>query len=314
MSLLVNVLRVPAAGNLAPGAIVSLPHGLNAPLATGGNAGLVPTVVQPWSATNIIVNTADDSTVTFQNTDAAPAFAFFRCQYDHSIQAQAPVTPLWWRGVAGSAAPSGPAGGDLAGTYPNPTVDGLAARPIDTTAPAAGDYWQYDGTTWRHVAVPPGSPVAVFGEFSDATDQPLAANVPHAAVFSTTEAANGVFVAPDGLGNPTRLTVGGNGVYEFSFSPQFLHTGGGTVTITFWAETSAGVLPRSASSIEMGNNNNRALPFVSLILPMAAGDWLRWIVLTNGTNTSLEHFPAVVGPPAIPDIPSVIAGVKLIGV
>jgi hypothetical protein len=40
---------------------------------------------------------------------------------------------------------------------------------------------------------------------------------------------------------------------------------------------------------------------------------LEWVFLSTGANTSLEHFPAVVGPPAIPDIPSVIAAVKLLG-
>jgi len=32
-------------------------------------------------------------------------------------------------------------------------------------------------------------------------------------------------------------------------------------------------------------------------------------VLSSGANTRLEHFPAVVGPPAVPAIPSVIATV-----
>jgi hypothetical protein len=158
-----------------------------------------------------------------------------------------------------------------------------------------------------------GALTAVYGAFSDNLDQPLTANVPYTARFSTTEGSNGVSVVNDTFGNPTRLTVAAAGIYEFTFSPQFLHTGGGTVTITFWAVTNTGVVPRSASSLEMGNNNNRTLPYISLILPMAAGDWLNWIVLTNGTNTSLEQFPAVVGPPAVPDIPSVIAGVKLLG-
>jgi hypothetical protein len=164
---------------------------------------------------------------------------------------------------------------------------------------------------WSGLPVVVGAPSAIYGSFSDNLDQPLTAGVPAVVRFNTTESANGVSVQNNGLGVPTRLTVAAAGIYEFTISPQLLHTGGGTVTITFWAQTNTGVVPRSASSLEMGNNNNRTLPYMALVLPMNAGDWLEWDFLSTGTNTSLEHFPAAA---PIPEIPSVIAGVKLIGV
>lgn len=304
--LLVNVLTVT---NLGGGASVTLSHGLRS-----DDQPVTPTQVLCDRGSPLVVSAVNDLTITVTNPSPDTYSANFRCEYDHSIFAVG-ATPTAWQGAAWQTRPNGPAGGDLYGLFPIPRVGGFAGKPIDTTAPSAGQFWQFDGTVWRHVTVAPGvTPPAVYGEFSDNLDQPLTANVPYTARFSTTESASGVSVVLDTFGNPTRLTVTSAGVYEFSFSPQFLHTGGGTVTITFWAVTNTGVVPRSASSLEMGNNNNRTLPFISLILPMAAGDWLNWIVLTNGTNTSLEQFPAVVGPPAIPDIPSVIAGVKLIGV
>ena len=314
MSLLVNVVRVPAAGNLAPGATVSIPHGLFAPLPTGGNAGLTPTIVQPWSATNIIVNFADDTNVIFQNTDAVPAFAYFRCHYDHSIQAQAPVGPLWWRGVTGSAVPQGPASGDLAGTYPGPTVDGFASRPIDTSAPAAGDYWQYDGTTWRHVAVSPGTPAAVWGQFSDSTSQTLT-GVPLDLKFDTVDGGvGGITVAVDpGTLRASRLTVAAAGTYAFTLSPQLEHFGGGGAELVrFYAVTNAGTVTNSASYTELANNNRATLPYLELILPMPAGGWLQWWMASiPGTNIRVQ---AIAAAPPVPAAPSVIAGVKLIGV
>lgn len=55
-----------------------------------------------------------------------------------------------WEQIGGSGAPSGTAGGDLDGTYPNPSVDAIRGVAISATAPNDGQVLKYfsTGTTW----------------------------------------------------------------------------------------------------------------------------------------------------------------------
>lgn len=330
----VYTLRVTAVSGVDPAILlVNLPHSITGAFAVADGAqGIAPPailagdVIGPSNANSLVVfgpgavtkGAADKSAVVTPDTKGR---VFTLTETPIQI-AESQVTNLV-ADLAGkadktitiSAGAGLTGGGDLSAnrTIAMPNVGTAGTYGTSTVVPrlTTDAQGRVSGVVPTAIAFPaPGTFPAVYGSFSDNADQPLTAGVPATVRFGTTEGANGVSVQNNGLGVPTRLTVAAAGIYEFSLSPQLLHTGGGTVTITFWAQKNTGTVPRSASSLEMGNNNNRTLPFITLILSMAAGDWLEWVFLSTGLNTSLEQFPAA---PPIPDIPSVIGNVKLLG-
>jgi hypothetical protein len=201
---------------------------------------------------------------------------------------------------------------DISITVTNPTASPLTANfrcEYDHSIHAVGA----TPTKWGGVPFTAAG-VAVYGQFFSDLDQVISNGTGITLMsFENTSSANGVSVVDPGAG-PTQLTVAAAGVYCFTLSPQLLKTaGGGSGKVAFWARKNGIDLPDSASVVALTNNQEN-LTFIELVVPMNAGDNVEWACNADVANCRLEHFPASVAPALVrPAVPSIIAGVKLIG-
>jgi len=153
--------------------------------------------------------------------------------------------------------------------------------------------------------------IGYWGAFWDMTDQTISGITSSSVVAlgSSDPDNNGVSVVS---GN--RITFANPGVYNVAISMQFVNTDSQAHLAHVWFRKNGANISASASRFSVpskhGSSDGSLIFYVNFMAKYAAGDYVQVAWTAGSTAVTLQHYHATSGPPAIPDIPSVILTVN----
>jgi hypothetical protein len=133
------------------------------PNPTVGNNAISSAKILDGTIANADIANATITSAKLTNTGvAAGAYGDATSVGTFTVDAQGRLTAAANTTITG-VVPGGAAGGNLGGTYPNPTVVQIQSRPVLNTAPAAGQVLKWNGASWAPAADNTGSGVSGSG-------------------------------------------------------------------------------------------------------------------------------------------------------
>ena len=154
-----------------------------------------------------------------------------------------------------------------------------------------------------------------YGQFQSQTDQTAAAiDVAYAVTYDASDFLDGVT-----LSSGSRLTVPTAGIYTTTFSIQFKNTTNAIQDVDIWLRKNGTDIPDTNSRFSISarkgaGNPSHLIATTSIMVELAANDYIQIMWHVTDTGVSIEHFPAVTYSagvtPAHPATPAAIVQVE----
>ena len=148
------------------------------------------------------------------------------------------------------------------------------------------------------------------GSFYSVVSQTLAANTEGAMRFEVTDLSQGVTIANNLSGHPTRITMSNLGVYNIQFSAQLHNNGGGGAgqTLDIWLAHTGNPMPDTNTRIVVPSN----APYVVaawnfFVTANTAPQYFELMWKTDNANIGIDTIAAS---GTVPRVPSIILTVN----
>lgn len=153
-----------------------------------------------------------------------------------------------------------------------------------------------------------GAYAGYYGSFYSNQDQSDGVNTPNPFTVNNTAEADGISIANDGSGRPSRITFAYAGTYNIQFSAQFHNTGGAGAgnTVNIWFRLNGIDVPNSDTKLTVPSNAPYVVAAWNFIQTVSATNYVEIMWATDNTAIVIEYEPAGTTPLAHPAIPSVI--------
>lgn len=136
-----------------------------------------------------------------------------------------------------------------------------------------------------------------YGQFDKTTDQtPAVANTAYAITWTSALISSGI-----SIGTPTsRIIVANAGLYNFSASFQLTSGSASVKNVWLWFRKNGTDIANSALITSMDSGSAIRAPSRSVLISLAAGDYVELMWAADDTNVTLDAIPATAFAPAAP--------------